>query len=303
MKKPEPAQRAPSALEQCTVESSAGGLYEGIIVVKGLPPDHVQADCMGEYLHYDRTMNGRSVYVGGRDGDMALYFDNTDWVVTTEDDIGGGGCGMHVNDSAITPDGINAPWLVFQGHQPAPSVRVHKVVVGRSKLLEVSGLPSEHRAASCMGQYTRDACSHNGKLAYTGTGLAEGMAIWFSNGDWCIGPKKYLGTSTCNIFAEECARTPAAVQSIWMAATSAEHDERVQVGTLVQQSSSASANQAQQLSSAPPKLAIVGSDLEGKSCDGVYTKQQRETRGRVVYEGGRNGEQAMWYHQGRGSAG
>jgi hypothetical protein len=130
------------------------------------------------------------------------------------------------------------------------------------------------------------------------------MAIWFSNGYWCIGSKKYIGTSTCNISAEECARTPAAVQSMWMAVTNAERDERVQVcSALAQQNSSASANQVQQLSSAPPKLAIVGSDLEGKSCDGVYTKQQRETSGRVVYEGGRNGKQAMWYHQTGGWAG
>jgi hypothetical protein len=91
---------------------------------------------------------------------------------------------------------------------------------------------------------------------------------------------------------------------MWMAVTIAEHDERVQVcSALVQQSSSASANQAQQLSSAPPKLAIVGSVLEGKSRDGVYTRQQCETSGRVVYKGGKNGEQAMWYHHGSWAVG
>jgi hypothetical protein len=31
--------------------------------------------------------------------------------------------------------------------------------------------------------------------------------------------------------------------------------------------------------------------------DGVYTKQQRKMNSRVVYEGGRNGKQGMWYHQ------
>jgi hypothetical protein len=298
IKKNELAERAPSALEQCTVES-ARAFCEGSVVLKGLPPDHVQADCMGEYVQQERSMNGRSLYLGGRDGDMALYFDNKDWVVTPEKGICGGYRPfLHVNDSAITPDLINAPWKVDQGRHPAPSLRVRKLG-GRESVLEVSGLPSEHDAASCMGRYTRAACRHNGKPTYKGTRLADGMAIWFFDGDWCIGSKEYIGTDVCCIFAEECARTPAAVQSVWMAGITASYvdDERVQVcSALAQQNSPASANQAQQLSSAPPKLAIIGSDREGESCDGVYTKQQRETSSRVVYEGGMNGKQAMWYH-------
>jgi hypothetical protein len=241
MKKHEPAQRAPSALEQCTVKSARASC-EGSVRLKGLPPDHVQADCMGEYVQQERSLNGRSLYVGGRDENMALYFDNTDWVVTPEKGIGSGGRFMLVKDSAITPDRIKATWGVDQGHQAAPSVRVRKLG-GRESVLEVSGLPSEHGAASCMGRYTRAACSHNGKPTYKGTRLAEGRAIWFSDGDWCIGSKKNIGTDGCNIFAEECARTPAAVQSVWMAETSPELDERVQVcSALVQQSSPATAS-------------------------------------------------------------
>jgi hypothetical protein len=121
------------------------------------------------------------------------------------------------------------------------------------------------------------------------------MAIWFSDGGWYIGPKESIGTSTCYMYAEECARTPAAVQSVWMAESSTELDERVQVcSALVQQSSPATASHVQH---APPKLAIVGSDMEGVSYDGVYTKQQRTVDSRVVYEGGKTGKQAMWYHQ------
>jgi hypothetical protein len=51
-------------------------------------------------------------------------------------------------------------------------------------------------------------------------------------------------------------------------------------------------------SSAPPKLAVIGSDrTEGESSDGTYTNLQREVGSRAVYEGGRNGKQAIWYHQ------
>jgi hypothetical protein len=150
-----------------------------------------------------------------------------------------------------------------------------------------------------MGRYTRDACSHNSKPTYKGTRLVEGMAIWFSDGDWCIGSKEYIGTRTCYIYAEECARTPAAVQSVWMAETSTELDEGVQVcSALVQQKLSATASHVQH---APPKLAIVGSDTEGVSYDGVYTKQQCAVDSRVAYEGGRNGKQAVWYLDGKWS--
>jgi hypothetical protein len=156
---------------------------------------------MGEYVQQERMLNGRSLYVGGRDGDMALYFDNNGWVVTTEESIGHGACFLHVKDSAITPDRIKAPWRVDLGYFPAPSLRVRKFL-GRETILELSGLPSEHFASSCMGRYTRAICSHNGKPTYKGTRLADGMAIWFSDGDWRIGSKEYIGTNAFYIFAE-----------------------------------------------------------------------------------------------------
>jgi hypothetical protein len=125
------------------------------------------------------------------------------------------------------------------------------------------------------------------------------MAIWFSDGDWCIGSKEYIGARTCYIYAEECARTPAAVQSVWMAETSTELDEGVQVCSALVQSSPATASHVQH---APPKLAVIGSDTEGVSYDGVYTKLQRAVDNRVVYEGGTDGNRAMsmWGLQARG---
>jgi hypothetical protein len=208
---------------------------------------------------------------------------------------------MYVNDPAITPDRIKAPWKLDQGKQPAPTLRVRKFL-GRETILELSGLPSGHYASSCVGRYTRETCNHNEYPTYKGTRLADGKAIWFCEDSWLVGNKEDIGTLNCFVCIDDCARTPDAVQSTWRVATgAAEYDERVQVcGALAQPSSSAtttSPSQAQQLSSAPPKLAIVGTTMECENYDGVYTKQQRKVSGRVVYEGGRNGKQAIWYHQ------
>jgi hypothetical protein len=292
MKKPESAQADqigifPEALELCIVES--------IAVLKGLPLDHVQAECMGEYVKQEHMFNGRSVYVGGRDGDMALYFDNRGWVVTYEEDIDDDGSFlMYVDDPASTPDRIKAPWVVSLGHQSDPSLRVRKFG-GRETILELSGLPSGQLAASCMGRYTRDTCGCNDKPTYKGSRLADGMAIWFSEGNWRVGPEEEIGTVGCYISVEECARTPDAVQSMWRAEAPPEIDKRVRVcSASVQQSPLATAHEPQQLSSAPPKLAVIGSSMELDSYDGIYTKQLREVSSRVVYEGGRTGKQAIW---------
>jgi hypothetical protein len=256
---------------------------------------------MGEYIKQQRMLNGRSVYVGGHDGDMALYFDNNGWLVTYEDTIGAGGFFMYVDDPAIIPDRIKAPWKVDQGKQPAASLRVCKFL-GRETILEISGLPSEHCASSCVGRYTRETCSHNEKPTYKGTRLADGMAIWFSDGLWCVGRKKNIGTLVCSISADDSAHTPDVAQSTWRVQQCAEYDEQIQVcGASAQQSLSATAShhQAQRSmahqSSAPPKLAVVGSDKEDESYDGTYTKLQREVGSRVVYAGGGNGKQAIWY--------
>jgi hypothetical protein len=292
-------QKDEPASEQCIVES-AGVFCEATVVLKGLPSNHPRAFCMGEYTTKDRKLNGRSLYVGGRDGDMALYFDNTDWVVTYEDTIGAAAAFfMYVDDCAITPDRIKTPWMVNQGKQPAPSLRVRKFR-GRETILEVSGLPSNHYASSCVGRYTREICSHNEKPTYKGSRLADEKAIWFYEGCWRVGRKEDIGTLICFIAVKDCARTPDAVRSTWKETTGAEYDERVQVcGASTQQTSSATASDAQ-LSSAPPKLAVVGTSMACENYDGVYTKQQRKTSSKVVYEGGRNGKQAFWYLQAGG---
>jgi hypothetical protein len=176
--KDEPAQHCSTASEQCIVQSSASVFCESTVVLKGLPSEHVHANCMGEYVKQQRMMNGRSVYVGGRDGDMALYFDNSCWVVNYEEDNDDGGFFMSADDHALAPDRIKAPWSVNQGHCAAPSLRVRKFL-GRETILEISGLPSEHYASFCVGRYTRETCSQNEKPTYKGTRRADGMAIWF----------------------------------------------------------------------------------------------------------------------------
>jgi hypothetical protein len=298
--KDEPAQNFSTASELCIVES-AGVFCKATVVLKGLPSDHSSAFCMGEYTKQQRTLNGRSVYVGGRDGNMALYFDDTDygtWVVNYEEDIGALAFFMYVDDCAITPDRIKTPWIVNQGKQPAPSLRVRKFG-GRETILEVSGLPSEHFASDCMGRYTRETCIRSENPTYKGSRLADGMAIWFYGGLWCVGRKENIGTGFSSVYVKDSARTPDAVESTWLAMAADKVDERVQVcGASTQQSSLATASHAQQLSSAPPKLAVIGSDTEGVSYDGIYTKQPCKFLSRVVYEGGKNGKQAIWYHVG-----
>jgi hypothetical protein len=249
---------------------------------------------MGEYTESERTMNERSVYTGGRDGNMVLYFDEEGWIVVGEDGIGNGGFIMYANDSAITPDHIKAPWKVAKARQPAPSLRIRKLG-GREPTLELSGIPSKHLVSYCMGRYTRQVCSHNDKPAYRGSGQADGMGIWFCEGAWRVGLKENMGTELCFVSVEECARTPDAVQSMWRAESLPELDKRVRVfGASAQQSSSATVHETQQLSSAPPKLAVIGSGIEGDSYDGIYTKQLCEVGSKVVYEGGGNGKQAIW---------
>jgi hypothetical protein len=292
-------QKDEPASEQCIVKS-AGVFCEAIVVLKGLPSNHPRAFCMGEYIKQERKLSGRSVYVGGRDGDMALYFDSC-WVVTTEEDIDDGRFYfIYVNDCAVTPDRIRTPWMVNQGKQPAPSLRVRKFG-GRETILEVSGLPSEHYASSCVGRYTRETCSHTEKPTYKGSRRADGMAIWFCEGSWRVGSKEDTGTLICFIAVKDCAHTPDVVQSTWLAMAADRYDKRVQVcGASIQQSSLATASQAQQLGSAPPKLAVIGTSMTRENYDGVYTKQQRKMSSRAVYEGGRNGMQAIWYHQSGG---
>jgi hypothetical protein len=309
--KDEPAQHCSTASEQCIVESSASVFCEATVVLKGLPSEHVHADCMGEYVKQESMLNSRSVYVGGRDGDMALYFDSSSWIVTTEEDIDDGGFMadgwfLSADDHALAPDRIKAPWSVDQGYCPAPSFRVRKYL-GRETILEISGLPSDHDSSSFVGRYTRETCSYNEKPTYKGTRLADGMAIWFCEDSWHVGSKEDIGTHVCSICVDDCARTPDAVQSTWKVGNGVEYDERIQAcGALAQQSSSAittSTSQAQQLSSAPPKLAFVGCTMECENYHGVYTKQPRTMGSRMVYEGGSNGKQAIWYQTGDHQAG
>jgi hypothetical protein len=58
--KDEPARHSSTASEQCVVESSASVVCT--VVLKGLPSEDMQAECMGEYVKQERMLSGRSVY-------------------------------------------------------------------------------------------------------------------------------------------------------------------------------------------------------------------------------------------------
>jgi hypothetical protein len=72
-----------------------------------------------------------------------------------------------------------------------------------------------------------------------------------------------------------------------------EADERVKLCST--STSANTASQPQQQHSAPPTLAVVGLDASSRyAYAGVYTKQLRKEGGMAVYEGGRDGKQAIW---------
>jgi hypothetical protein len=214
---------------ECCCETPRKDASSTAITIKGLPPDHPRFYCMGNYKQQRRTMNGRSVYIGGRDNDMALWFNGEGvWVMDVQEEIGVNVFTMYVHDSAVTPDRITAPWMVDQGKQPSPSVRVRKFK-HRETILELSGLPREHCAAECIGRYIRQARTHDGRYTYKG-GHGGEKAIWFVKdvGAWCVGDEKEEA-ALCLIFAVDSAPTPTTVQSMWRVQTLPEVDPRVQV--------------------------------------------------------------------------
>jgi hypothetical protein len=268
------------------------------VTIKGLPPDHPHADRMGEYTKTERVLHDRSVYVGGRDVDMALSFDGKGhWIVGSKAYVGGGGFVMSARDSAVTPDRIVFPWLVDQGKQPDPSVRVRKFK-SRDTTLVLTGLSAQHAAAGCMGRYTRQARTHDKKPTYKG-GRDKDMSIWFweEGNCWCLGGEKEIGTNSGFMYAVDTAPTPDAVLSTWSVNTRLEADERVKVCST--STSANTASQPQQQHQALPVLAVVGLDASSRYA-GVYTKQLREEDGMTVYKGGVEGKKAICHHENGG---
>jgi hypothetical protein len=226
---------------------------------------------------------------------MALWFDgNCHWRVDSKAYVGGEGF-ISVRDSAATPDRIVSPWLVDVDKQPDPSVRVRKFK-NRDTNLVLTGLSAQHEAADCMGRYTRQARTHDKKPTYKG-GRDKDMAIWFHDeeGFWCVGSEQEIGTNACSMYAFDTAPTPDAVLSTWSVDTRLEADERVNVcSTSI---SANTASQPQQQHYAPPTIAVVGlyaSSHCAYAYAGVYTMTQRKEGGMAVYEGGRDGKQAIW---------
>jgi hypothetical protein len=270
---------------------------------------------MGEYTKTEHVLHGRSVYMGGYDDDTALWFDpNGGWRVDSKADVGGthditvldsvtfttnmanvgGELAMVALDSAVTPDRITAPWMVDLGKKPDPSVRVRKFK-SRDTNLVLTGLSAQHVAADCMGRYTRQARTHGKKPTYKG-GHDKNSAIWFDEkvGSWCVGIEEEIGTNSCSMYAVDNAPTPDAVLSTWSVDALPKADERVKVCSTSTVSTFAS--QPQQQHYAPPTLAVVGLDARCPYA-GVYTKQLRHEGGMAVYEGGRDGKQAVWADQ------
>jgi hypothetical protein len=64
-------------------------------VLKGLPSEHVHADCMGEYVKQQSMLSGRSLYVG-----KAIWFCEDKWCVGSKENIGTTVCFICVDDSA-----------------------------------------------------------------------------------------------------------------------------------------------------------------------------------------------------------
>jgi hypothetical protein len=277
------------------------------VTIKGLPPDHPRAYCMGEYTKTERSLHDRSVYVGGRDDNMALWFDGIDgWVVSSN--VGGEGFTMIVKDSAATPDRITSPWLVDLGKKPDPSVRFRKYKSrettcgtsyhGTFNNLVITGLSAQHVAADCMGRYTRQARTYGKKPLYKG-GRNKNMSIWFEEEGncWCVGSEEEIGSTLCCMcaFDNDNAPTPDAVLSTWNVDVFPEVDDRIRACCASTEATIAS--QPQQQHYAPPTIAVVGLDASSLLCAGMYTKQQRKEGGMAVYEGGRDGKRAIWHHQ------
>jgi hypothetical protein len=250
---------------------------------------------MGNYTEQERTMNGRSVYVGGRDDDTAVWFDanNSIWIVCPEEEVGGTGFSMCVQDSAAAPELIEAPWLVSVGKQPTPSVQFSEFKK-QDDIMKLAGLSPRHRMACCMGYFTKQARTHDSKPTYKG-GQDGKWTVWFvkETGAWCVGNEEQIGTVICSMYAKDSAPTPDAVLSTWLVQNSPDFDDRVKVCSASQPTTS----YPQQRSSAPPKLALVGLDTNSHYA-GVYSKQQRKENSRAVYKGGRDGTQAIWFTEG-----
>jgi hypothetical protein len=264
------------------------------VTIKGLPPNHHRADCMGEYTKTERILHGRSVYMGGCRDNMALWFDGSGgWVVNRKAGVGGQGFAMVVKDSAVTPDRITSLWFIDVDKQPDPSVRVRKFK-SRDTTLVITGLSAQHIAAHCMGLYTRQALTHDKKPTYKGR-CDKNMTIWFheEGNCWCVGSEEAIGTFSCSMFAFDTVPTPDAVLSTWNVLSFPEADKRVQVCSTSTESTTI--NQPQQQHSALPTIAVVGQDPSSRyAYAGVYTKQLRKEGGMVVYEGGLDGKQAVW---------
>jgi hypothetical protein len=193
---------------------------------------------MGAYAMQGRVAGGRPTYKGGRDDAMWMWYypDHGKWVVGNASSVGTGGGSMCVKDSAATPDAVQGTWTVFEGFKLNSSVTVMQIA-GSSTLLprnrttdlgccfaggsgiRISGLPSNHRAARILGDYTKQPGTEGGRPTYKG-GVRGEQAVWYSadKGKWYVGRASDIGTNTADMTAKApTAATPdAAPAGKWM---------------------------------------------------------------------------------------
>jgi hypothetical protein len=187
---------------------------------------------MGAYAMQGRMVAGRPTYKGGRDDEMWVWYlaDHGVWMVGPEAAVGTGGGYMGVQDSAATPDAVQATWTVAGGKQLNSSVTVTQIA-GSSTLLprnrttdlgccfaggsgiRISGLPSSHNYARVLGDYTKQPGTEGGRPTYK-AGVRGSKAMWYTadKGEWRVGGAEDIGTNTAFMIATApTAATPDAV--------------------------------------------------------------------------------------------
>jgi hypothetical protein len=158
-------------------------------------------------------------------------------MVSNASSIGTGGGFMLVEDSAATPDAVQATWKVSEGFKRNSSVTVMQIAGSNISLprnrttdlgccfaggsgIRISGLPSSHRSAKILGDYTKQPGTEGGRPTYKG-GARGNQAVWYfaDKEMWVVGPASHIGRQDGNMYGRvSAAATPDAVPAgQWLA--------------------------------------------------------------------------------------
>jgi hypothetical protein len=148
----------------------------------------------------------------------------------------------------------------------------------------LSGLPAGHAQADCMGAYTMQGRTNDGRPTYKG-GRDGRLWVWYNarRGKWYVGPQGGFGTAGGGMGVEgRNAATPDAATATWQVSAG-----KTRVGSLTVTASAGGSG-----------IRIAG--LEAGHCYtlcmGEYTRQPGLEGGKAWYKGGRDGERAVWYY-------